>query len=151
MPLMNSAMQLPLLPLRPGVRTLGSKGRRRIRALLALVLCFLSTFAFCAAPDEGSKQEIAHLLGYISASACQFNRNGHWYGPTEAKAHLEQKYEYLLKRGLVGSAEDFIARAASESSMSGRPYQVKCGSQAAVPAGPWLREELARYRSGSKS
>ena len=120
-------------------------------ALFALLLFFFSTLAFCAEPGEEARQEIAHLLGYVSGSPCQFNRNGRWYGPAEAQAHLNGKYEYLLKRGLVGSAEDFIERAASESSITGKPYQVKCGAQAPVHAGAWLHQELARYRSARKT
>jgi hypothetical protein len=148
---MNTFTQAPLRALRARVRRLETRGNKPVHAILALLLLFLSTLAIAAEPREGTKQEIAHLLDYLSESACQFNRNGRWYGPAEAKAHLSQKYEYLLKRGLVGSAEDFIARAASESSMTGKPYQVKCGAQAPVQAGPWLRAELARYRSAGKS
>jgi len=121
-----------------------------MRTLLVLLLLLLPPLARSAEPAPQAKQEIAHLLDYLSRSGCQFNRNGTWYGPAPAVDHLKQKYEYLLKRGLVGSAEDFIARAATESSMSSKPYQVKCEAQAPVQAGPWLRAELARYRSGTK-
>lgn len=115
------------------------------RWLAALLL--LPTLAQAAAPSPATTQEISHLLGYLKESGCQFNRNGSWYGAGEAVDHLNQKYRYLLKKGLLSSAEDFIARAASESSMSGKPYQVKCGGGAAVTSGPWFRSELTRFRA----
>ena len=105
--------------------------------------------AFAGEPSPVAKQEIAHLVGYLKDSGCQFGRNGSWYGSGEAVDHINEKYDYLLRKGLVASAEDFIARAASESSISGKPYQVKCGSAEPVQSGPWLRAELARYRAKS--
>jgi len=122
-----------------------------MKKLPALALLLLSCLAFAAEVPPAAQREIAHLVDYLGHSGCQFNRNGSWYGPAEAVEHINEKYDYLVKRGLVGSTEDFIARAASESSISGRPYQVKCGAQAAVPSGAWLRAELARYRAGAKS
>jgi len=52
-----------------------------------------------------------------------------------------------VKRGLVGDADGFIARAASESSASGKPYLVKCGDAQPVHSGEWFRAELARFRA----
>ena len=90
-------------------------------------------------------QEIEHLLDHLSASGCEFNRNGDWYPASEARVHLEKKYRYLLKKGLVKKAEDFIVLGATESSMSHTPYQVRCGGQTQA-SGPWLDAELQRYR-----
>jgi len=56
------------------------------------------------------------------------------------------KYEYLRDRGPIDSAEAFIDNAASRSSLSGMDYQVQCPGNPAVPAGRWLRDELARFR-----
>jgi hypothetical protein len=113
---------------------------------LLFLLLALPGLALADQPAPAARQEIAHLIGYLKDSGCQFNRNGTWYSPVEAADHLDQKYRYLLKKGLVASAEDFIGRAASESSMSGKAYQVKCGSNAAVQSGPWLKAELAKFR-----
>jgi hypothetical protein len=115
------------------------------RLLLALIL--VPAFAAAAEPSPATKQEIDHLMTYLKGSGCQFNRNGSWYGPTEAVDHLNQKYRYLVGKDLVSSAEDFIARAASESSFSGKPYLVKCGASAPEQSGVWLRAELAKYRA----
>lgn len=119
-----------------------------MRNLIASVLVVASALAFATQPPPAARQEIAHLLEYVASSGCQFNRNGSWYDPGQAADHLKQKYEYLLKRGLVVSAEDFIARAASESSMTGKSYLVRCSNDAPVQSGAWLQTELTRYRAG---
>ena len=103
-----------------------------------------------AEPDAGTRAEIAHLLQYLATSGCQFQRNGSWYASARAASHLNQKYEYLLKKGLIANAETFIERAATESSASGKPYSVKCGNAAAVPSAAWLQDELRRFRTKTK-
>ena len=117
---------------------------------LALALLLLPGLAGAAEPSPVAKQEISHLMSYLEGSGCEFNRNGNWYGTADAVDHINQKYEYLLSKGLVTTAEDFIARAASESSMSGRPYQVRCAGAAPVESGGWLKAELVRYRASHK-
>lgn len=116
---------------------------------ILLATLFISGVAMAGEPSPVAKQEVAHLLSHLEKSGCQFNRNGSWYSSGEAVAHLHKKYDYLLKKDLASSAEDFIARAASESSISGKPYQVKCGSGAPEQSGLWLKAELARYRAGN--
>ncbi len=114
---------------------------------LAFFIAMLVTIGAHAAPPSSAAQaEIQHLLVHLERSGCEFYRNGRWHGAPDARAHLERKYRYLVDRGLVSSAEDFIARAGSESSMSGKPYQVRCGATAAVPSAQWLAEELRRHR-----
>jgi hypothetical protein len=66
-----------------------------------------------------------------------------------AKAHLLDKLAYIEKRGTVQSAEQFIELAASRSSLSGRPYQVRCGGQAPVESRRWLGEQLTALRGAS--
>jgi hypothetical protein len=56
------------------------------------------------------------------------------------------KYRYLLDKGLVSSAESFIERAASKSSLSGTAYQVQCDHGKPVESGTWFSAELARFR-----
>lgn len=112
-------------------------------ALLLAILPPLSQ----AAPPLAARLEIAHLIGYLTASGCSFQRNGSWHDAAEAAKHLQRKYDYLLKRDLVATGEDFIARAASESSLSGKPYQVRCGGNAPVASAAWLKAELVQYRA----
>ncbi|HKS55976.1 MAG TPA: DUF5329 domain-containing protein [Steroidobacteraceae bacterium] len=118
-----------------------------MKSSLALLILLLALPAVSAEPDAAARTEIAHLLKYLETSGCQFQRNGSWFAPERASDHLNQKYEYLLKKGLVTSAETFIERAGTQSSQSGKPYAVKCGDAAPVPSGDWLREELQRFRA----
>jgi hypothetical protein len=117
-------------------------------ALLALLL---GAPQLDAAPlSPAARGEIEVLLSRLAASGCQFKRNGSWHTAVEAQAHLRRKLDYLVDKGAVASTEQFIERAASQSSMSGQAYQVKCGSQAPVPSGEWLRAELRVMRGGAK-
>lgn len=115
-----------------------------------LLLAFLAspgTAAVAAVPSANARVEIAHLLTYLETSRCDFYRNGSWHDSKEARAHLEKKKNYLMKRAVIGTAEDFVDMAATASSVSGEKYQVRCRPSPAVPSGEWLRAELARFRA----
>ena len=116
----------------------------------AFVVLALAAFAADAAPDAKARAEIAGLMASLDG-ACRFQRNGKWYGAADARKHLQRKYEWLLERDLVDSAEQFIERAASRSSLSGKPYRVACPGSAEQEAGPWFQALLKRLRSTSKS
>jgi len=117
----------------------------KVRSLLAALL--LIGASAHAALDAKAQQEITQLLDFVEHSGCQFIRNGSEYPATEARAHLQKKLDYLENKGMVSSAEDFIERAATKSSMSGQRYQVDCpaGKQ---DASAWLGDELKRLRLG---
>lgn len=116
------------------------------RALAALVLA-LSAAAALAAPPADARREIDGLIAALGRSGCQFQRNGRWYPASDAQAHLRRKYDWLRKRDLVDSAEQFIARAGTQSSVSGRAYRVRCAGRAAEPSAAWLRARLAALRA----
>lgn len=113
-------------------------------------LCF-GLFACPAAhasePPASVQMEVSFLLGFVDGSGCEFYRNGIWYDSRAAQAHLRDKYKYLTGAGLVNSAEEFIERAATESSFSGLAYQVRCRGAAPTSSNRWLRDELARLRT----
>jgi Family of unknown function (DUF5329) len=123
------------------------------RIALPTLLLLLGHFftAAQAAEPATTKQEIAHLFTTLEASGCQFNRNGSWYGAKEAAGHLTSKYKYLQDKDLVPSAEKFIERAATESSLSGKAYQIKCADNVAQPSAPWFQAALVKYRAGMKT
>ena len=116
----------------------------RAPAWLAVGLLLFS--AADAAPPPIAKAEIGYLLSTVASSNCQFYRNGSWYDAKSAAAHLESKLQYLLAKDLVQSTEDFIEKAATQSSLSGRAYAIRCKGSETVPSGQWLRILLARYR-----
>jgi len=112
-----------------------------------LLLTLICSASFAAEPKDQTPIEVAHLVAYLETSGCEFNRNGSWYSPEKAVEHIDRKYRYLVKRGLVDSAEQFIDRAASRSSMSGRSYLVKCGEAESVESSAWFTDELQRFRA----
>jgi len=111
------------------------------------VVFLVGSAAWAAPPGPATRAEIAHLLTYLGNSGCAFYRNGSWHSAAQARTHLEKKRDYLLKRSLVGSTEDFIDRAATASSVTGEKYQVRCAPAQPVASSEWLRAELLRYRS----
>jgi hypothetical protein len=99
-----------------------------------------------ALPAPAAKAEIDYLLSAVASSKCEFYRNGSWYDAKSAADHLTTKYKYLAARDLVQSAEEFIEKAATRSSLSGRDYAIRCGDGAAVASSRWLLVLLVRYR-----
>ena len=122
---------------------------RAIQTILVLVT-FLSTGASALAvtPSPAARTEIEHLLAFVAKSGCQFNRNNTWYVSREASAHLAKKERHLEEHGQIASAEDFIVKAATKSSVTGKPYTVRCGSEPAIASDEWLMAELRRFRLG---
>ncbi|WP_367344627.1 DUF5329 domain-containing protein [Stenotrophomonas bentonitica] len=100
-----------------------------------------------AAPSETARREIASLIGALDGSTCRFQRNGSWHDAAEARAHLQRKYDYLLKKDKVDTAEQFIERAASRSSMSGKPYRIACPGQPEQTAASWFGARLQALRT----
>jgi len=120
----------------------------RMKQLSFFFAMLLTSASYAAEPTPATRLEIEHLFTYLQVSGCQFYRNGTWYDSSEAARHLNKKYQYLLDKGLVASAEDFIERTASESSMSGQTYRVRCGSNPVVNSADWFGDELEKYRLG---
>ena len=104
-----------------------------------------------AAPPARAAREIDQLIAALATSGCAFQRNGRWHDAAQAQGHLRKKYAWLRKRGLVDSAEQFIERAGSQSSLSGRAYQVRCPGRPPVTSAAWLRARLAQLRRTTPS
>jgi hypothetical protein len=119
------------------------------RSLFSALLIAAALWLPAARADTPVKvqNEVSFLLGYMAESGCEFYRNGSWYNAQRAVAHLRDKYKYLNDRNLVNTTEQFIERAASESSLSGKPYQIRCGTGTAVNSQEWLREKLVELRA----
>ena len=118
-------------------------------ALLRYSVLLGAAFAaasFAAPASEPVRAEIDALFKALQVSGCQFNRNGSWYSGAEAQAHLTKKLEYLERKDMVKSTEDFINLAASTSSSSSKPYLVRCGSAQAVESKAWLQTKLLELR-----
>lgn len=121
------------------------------RTTLCLILLISSFFTSAQAAELAvTKAEIAHLFSVLEGSNCQFSRNGSWYAAKEASAHLQTKYKYLQGKDLVPSAEKFIERAATESSFSGKAYQIKCADKVVQASSLWFQSALDKYRNVKK-
>jgi hypothetical protein len=114
--------------------------------LIMIGFSFLPDIANSTPPSVEVEEEIADLLSFLENSDCEFKRNGTWYDSVKAVAHINRKYEYLLKKGLVSTTESFIDRAASKSSMSGRSYLVRCGKGESMESRVWFSLELEKLR-----
>lgn len=117
--------------------------------LVYLLLAFTAN-AYSGEISPTTRAELEHLFSYLETSGCQFNRNGSWYTAMEATAHIRHKYEYLDNKGLITTAEDFIEKAASQSSMTRKAYEVKCAAQSPLKSAPWFSAELKKYRDEKK-
>ena len=117
-----------------------------MKPIAATLLLLLSAAASAQEPSPAARKEIIHLFQSLEQSGCQFQRNGTWHNATKAAAHLQKKYVYLLAKELVPTTEAFIERAASKSSLSGKPYRVRCTGAADVDSRTWFTAELARWR-----
>jgi hypothetical protein len=113
---------------------------------LGLLLALTALPAARGAPPENAQVEINYLLASIGASGCTFYRNGIWYDSKRAADHLRSKYDLLAARDQITTAEDFVEKVATSSSMSGQQYQIKCGDAAPVATHQWMLEALAHYR-----
>jgi Family of unknown function (DUF5329) len=120
---------------------------RVVPGVVLLAVLAVATPVVLAATTPTSQAEIEYLLGHLGESGCEFFRNGKWFPAANARDHLRKKFDYLVKKDLVDTAEHFIERAATESSRSGEPYRVRCPGAAETPSARWLADELARYRS----
>jgi hypothetical protein len=106
---------------------------------LVLLLWLPAQSAVSAEPEE----EIEFLLQAIGQSGCGFNRNGKEHSPKDAEKHLRMKYNRTKSR--IKTADAFIERLASESSWTGRPYQIQCADQS-EDSRQWLNRELDQHR-----
>ena len=118
-----------------------------MRQLLVLLMTgFVVAASFAASLSPAARAEIESLLGKLEVSGCEFQRNGAWHSAADAKSHLRVKLNYLDERGMVASAEQFIERAATQSSMTGGAYRVRCANATPVPSSTWLSAQLQHMR-----
>lgn len=119
---------------------------RHANRLVALLAGLLLSLPAASAPPPAAAREIDQLIAALGSSGCEFQRNGNWYPAAKAREHLQRKYDWLRERDKVANAEQFIALAGTQSSMTGRAYQVRCPGHAVVPSAQWLRARLLEMR-----
>ena len=94
-------------------------------AYLILILLFCTSFLVPVyAQKYTESQKIEKLILFIAnLPEATFIRNGEEHKAKDAAAHLRMKKEKAGNR--IKTAKDFIEKAASKSSFSGKPYQIR--------------------------
>ena len=131
------------------MNTIGRDPLRLTRRSAAVAMVLLGPFAMVpvqATAAMGMPLEVNLLLGFVKDSGCDFQRNGSWHTAHEAQVHLRDKFNDLNARNRLETAEQFIEKAASESSLTGRPYMVRCNGGSLISSNRWLSDELLRLR-----
>jgi hypothetical protein len=112
--------------------------------VLAVALLSLAVLARAGDPSAVERSRIEYLLAVVaSLHDAQFIRNGKAYDGQAAVNHLRTK---LRAAGLrVQTAEDFIRYCASESSVSGQPYEIRFADGRVVLSADFLRQKLVEF------
>ncbi|MBF5007753.1 DUF5329 family protein [Diaphorobacter sp. NR2-3-3-1] len=99
--------------------------------------------------EEARVQAMLALLE--KRSDLVFIRNGESHSAVDAVAHLKLKLSRTRNR--LDSAEQFVDKVASSSSMSGAPYLIQQSGKPSEPAKPFLQQLLkqASQHSGQHS
>lgn len=121
----------------------------RVISKLLIFLIFLASPSVWADWNE-EEARINFLIDEIGQLQGVFIRNGKEYSPAEAAAHIKMKMEHAMQSWFAPdknkwTAEMFIEKIASKSSISGQPYQIKFKTGKTVEAGKWLRERLGDF------
>jgi hypothetical protein len=93
-----------------------------------------------AAPPPTEREKIDQMLATLARSDAIFIRNGSEYKGTDASSHLRTKLQAAGNR--VKTARQFIDLLASESSASGKPYQVRTADGTTKPSREWFLKLL---------
>jgi len=112
--------------------------------LFAVLLLTVAAVATAAARLPAEDARIEYLLAVVaSLQDAQFIRNGTAYDSAAAVKHMRAKLQFA---GLhVKTAEDFIRYCASESSVSGKPYEIRFPDGRVVLSADFLRQKLAEF------
>jgi hypothetical protein len=86
-------------------------------------------------------QKIQALIGSVEhLQGATFIRNGSEYDAKAAADHLRRKLDYAGKR--VQTAQQFIDKLATGSSMTGTPYKIRFADGRTVESAVFFREVL---------
>ena len=99
--------------------------------------------AASATPPAHEQTRIERLIQFVETrKGMKFIRNGTEYECAEAGKFLRGKLESMGHE--VTTAREFIERIASQSSISGKPYEVKFADGKTMLASQFLSDELKR-------
>lgn len=111
---------------------------------LAVFLLSPAVVAHAADRLPAEDARIEYLIAVIAALPdAQFIRNGKAYDNKAAVDHLRDKLR--LAGGRVRTAEDFIRDCASESSITGTPYEIRFADGRVLLSAEFLQEKLHEF------
>jgi len=110
---------------------------------LLCLLGFLSMLPAAETAPAGEKAKIEALISHIQGlEGATFIRNGSDYSAANAAKFLRAKWERNDKE--IKTAKDFIAKAASISGTSGKPYLIRFKDGKETPCGDYLTAQLKK-------
>jgi hypothetical protein len=119
----------------------------RFRLLVAVVLSALLNLTW-ADPTPAEQQKIEALIAKVEAlTDAVFIRNGSDYDAKSAAKFLRGKLG--LNKSEIATAQDFIAKAGTGSSTSGKPYLIRFKDGREVACADYLKAELARLEGSA--
>ncbi len=116
---------------------------RRTFFILSLLFGFGFSATVSAALSDAQEARINAMLAALGKQhSLIFVRNGSDHTAAEAESHLRLKLSKTRKR--LDTAEQFIDKVASKSSISGAPYEVKIPGQESEKAAVFLHRLLEK-------
>lgn len=117
-----------------------------LQRLFALAVCAVTFTPLHAAPTLTEKEKIEALIAGLEAKTdATFIRNGSEYDAKSAAKFLRGKWRAHGKE--IKTAKDFIDKAASVSSTSSKPYEIRWKDGTRVRCGDYLAAQLLRLQS----
>lgn len=113
-----------------------------MRPLLIGLLGSLAISA-TASPKEVLAADIDALVSAVAGSGCEFIRNGKRHSAEESVKQIARKYAHFEEE--IDSIETFVSLTATRSLMSGKAYQVQCGTEI-TSSEQWMLEKAAELR-----
>ena len=136
--------------------------KKRIRYPL-LALAIASALGAQAAPAKPNLQATGAQAAHLSEAqkiqalihsvetlkGAVFIRNGSEYDAAKAAEHLRRKLDYAGSK--IRTADQFIDKLATGSSMTGRPYQIRFADGRTVESAVFFREQLRKLAAPAVS
>jgi Family of unknown function (DUF5329) len=123
--------------------------RNFLRVVLAFVFSLVAILPSNAAPAMSEKAKIESLISHLeNLKDATFVRNGSDYDAKSAAKFLRGKWQANDKE--IKTAADFIAKAATLSSTTGKPYLIRFKDGKQVKCGEYLTAQLAKPDDGKK-